>query len=413
MSRAGPEEPGTIRLPPHPTSPAAARRHVTRVLESAALAELVDTTALLVSELVTNAVLHAATSIDLCCKVDHGSVCVEVRDRSKGSPRPRHHDSGSVTGRGLEMVDLLADQWGVDTDADGKTVWFVLAGPDARPAALRRASIDLSSASPQYRVHLLDLPPELVLATIQYGDALLREVVLLSIAEQGDQRRAAPQSAIDLGPLLAEVEAAVEAGHSTVDLVVELPQEAGPRALERLGLVDEADRMARDGDLLMPPAPPEIGVCRWWLLSQIGLQAEGAPAVGWSMPEPLEPVIAPAQLPEEELRLPDTVSDGVIVADDGNRILYVNDACAALLGWDRQELVGRRLVTIVPPDLRAAHLAGFTRYLMTGEAQILGAPVRLPALRRDGSVVEVDLGIEMAQLGSRQVFRATLAAAEG
>jgi PAS domain S-box-containing protein len=397
-------------LAPHPTSPSAARRHVTQVLEASPLAELVDTASLLVSEVVTNAVLHAATDIELSCIIEQGSLCVEVRDRSTVAPTPRHFDAGAMTGRGLGMVELLADEWGVDTDRRGKTVWFLLAGPDAPVGVARPAAPEPVPRPGQYEVQLQNLPVELVSATLEYGDAVLRELALLSIASADTTgSRAGPLTTIDLGPLLTRLEEARQAGQGTLDLVLGFPPDAGVGALQRLALVDEADRMARDGVLLTPPAVPEIGVCRRWLFSQIGLQEGGAPPAAWAMPDPLEPVLRPARLGEGEVRRLDALAKGVVVADDANRILHVNAAAASFLGWEPHELVGQRLVAIVPPALRADHLAGFTRYLLTGEARLLGEPTRLPALRRDGSVAEVGITIEMVSLEEERLgFRATL-----
>lgn len=401
--------PGTVTLAPHPSSARTAREHVTGVLEAVPLPDLVDTAALLVSEVVTNAVLHAGTEIELSCRVDRGAVCVEVRDRSAVAPTPRHYDAGAMTGRGLGMVELLADRWGVDADEDGKTVWFEVGGAEAGAAGGRRAP-EVARQSSGFDVCLPDLPVDLVLATVQYGDAVLRELVLLSIGSEEDPgpEGPPPASRIDLGPLLAEAEAAQAAGRRSVDLVLGFAEGAGAAALERLGLVDEADRLAREGSLLTSAAVPEIGLCRRWLFGEVARQEDGAAATAWRMPEPLDPVVGPARLPDAELRRLDALTGGAVVADDGNRILYVNGAAADLLGWERDELVGRRLASIVPPDLRSAHLAGFTRYLLTGEARILGQRIRLPALRRDGTIVEVDILIEMVDLGDRQVFRATL-----
>ena len=413
MTGAGSAQADTVLLSPHPTSVRAAREHVAAVLGDS-LPELAETASLLVSEVVTNALLHAGTDIDLWCRVEGGSLRVRVRDGSSVTPSPRHYDAGAMTGRGLGLVELLAAEWGVDTDDGGKTVWFVLAGPHVVGGAAPSSLNERSAVEATFVVHLLGLPPDLALATIEYGDAVLREHALLTIgAASGRARGSAwPTPAIDLGPLLGQAAAAQEAGRTAIDVVLDFPVGAGPAALERLALVDEADRLAQEGELLTPAAVPEVGACRRWLFGQIGLQAEGVAPVGWSMPEPAEPAVGPVCLPDEEVRRLDGLRTGTIVADDANRILYVNPAAAALLGWADRELVGRRLVTIVPPELRGAHLAGFTRYLLTGEARLLGRRARLPALCRDGSVVQVDLSIEMADLDGRQVFRAELRAAE-
>jgi PAS domain S-box-containing protein len=99
----------------------------------------------------------------------------------------------------------------------------------------------------------------------------------------------------------------------------------------------------------------------------------------------------------------------VIAADDSNRLIAVSAAAADLLGWPTEELVGRRIVTIVPERLREAHIAGFTGHLVTGETRIIGTPTLLPALRRDGTEITVEVLLEAAHAPhGRRVFVAWL-----
>ncbi|MER6977396.1 PAS domain S-box protein, partial [Streptomyces carpinensis] len=102
-----------------------------------------------------------------------------------------------------------------------------------------------------------------------------------------------------------------------------------------------------------------------------------------------------------------------VAADDGNRILAVNRAAAALLGWDADVLVGRRLTVLIPPEWRERHVAGFTSLLLTGESRILGRPVRVEALHRDGHTIPVDLLIHAQEAREgRTVFVAELSVPE-
>jgi anti-sigma regulatory factor (Ser/Thr protein kinase) len=100
---------------------------VTDTCASAGLADLADTAALLTSELVTNAVLHARRPPSLGVAVSDGQLVVDV-----GDPDPRHPQldwAGAYGehGRGLAIVDALADDWGVRQTPDGgKSVWFAL-----------------------------------------------------------------------------------------------------------------------------------------------------------------------------------------------------------------------------------------------------------------------------------------------
>ena len=93
---------------------------------------------LLVSELATNAVRYGLGP-DFRVEVELGpeALRVEVRDRSRVVPEPRHSSPAELGGRGLRLVDTLATSWGVAQDADGKVVWFTLDvdAPGPAPAA--------------------------------------------------------------------------------------------------------------------------------------------------------------------------------------------------------------------------------------------------------------------------------------
>ncbi|MBB1253901.1 ATP-binding protein [Streptomyces alkaliterrae] len=96
-----------------------------------------ETLILLISELVTNAVVHAGCPSVLrmllpARQVEGCAVRVEVADGSNRAPCRRHAGGDDTGGRGLELVDGLADRWGWDCDAQGKRIWCEL---DARGPA--------------------------------------------------------------------------------------------------------------------------------------------------------------------------------------------------------------------------------------------------------------------------------------
>jgi len=96
--------------------------------------DLVDVAALLASELVTNAILHARTSLTVDVTSGPRGVRIAVTDDSPTLPRVRDYMPGASTGRGLQMVASLADAWGTDRNGASKTVWFELS-----PAGLAAA----------------------------------------------------------------------------------------------------------------------------------------------------------------------------------------------------------------------------------------------------------------------------------
>jgi len=84
---------------------------------------VIHDTALIVSELATNAVLHARSPFTLEVRVDAEVVRIGVHDASPVSPQPRHQEPTAQSGRGLCLVSTLADTWGTELHGDGKIVW--------------------------------------------------------------------------------------------------------------------------------------------------------------------------------------------------------------------------------------------------------------------------------------------------
>ena len=103
-----------------------ARLHAHHVLREWSLAALSDDVELVVSELVTNAIKVSAQAISLWLMSDGMRAAVFVQDSSPLPPVPRDADEDSTDGRGLVIVDALAQRWGAYPVADGKIVWAVV-----------------------------------------------------------------------------------------------------------------------------------------------------------------------------------------------------------------------------------------------------------------------------------------------
>jgi len=127
-------EPVDIVLDSRPASVTIARHAVGRMLRAANLSpsEMAEDVLLLVSELVTNAVLHAGTDVRVWASAEDGRVVVAVGDDEPHSgPREAHRGTLATSGRGIWLVDLLASTWGVETFESSKVVWFdVVDGAD-------------------------------------------------------------------------------------------------------------------------------------------------------------------------------------------------------------------------------------------------------------------------------------------
>lgn len=117
-----------IELSPNPGSVAVARRWSTELAEQAGFKVEVDTVALLVSELVTNVVLHARTPCELVIDIAGDVLRVEVRDGSNAIPTATiQNDPMALSGRGMVLIDALSTTHGAEAlPGGGKLVWFEL-----------------------------------------------------------------------------------------------------------------------------------------------------------------------------------------------------------------------------------------------------------------------------------------------
>jgi serine phosphatase RsbU (regulator of sigma subunit) len=168
---------------PEPAAVAAARKFVRETLQDwldtrpvpantgpastgPADTELVDDAVLLTSELVTNAVVHAGTQVQVTCKLAASAVEVVVRDShpARMVPGPAHDDAipaERTHGRGLLLPSALASAWGVSYGAEAKAVWFRMglagqkasltepvADPDAAESAAPAPGWNVRAAGP-------------------------------------------------------------------------------------------------------------------------------------------------------------------------------------------------------------------------------------------------------------------------
>ncbi|MEO3978724.1 ATP-binding protein [Streptomyces sp. CAU 1734] len=120
-----------LEVGPDPAEVGRARRWARSRLAGSGIGDdepLAETLILLISELVTNAVVHTGCPAVLrmlfgAGAVEAGTVRVEVADASELPPSPRHADGDDTNGRGLELVDGLADRWGWKREGRGKSIW--------------------------------------------------------------------------------------------------------------------------------------------------------------------------------------------------------------------------------------------------------------------------------------------------
>ena len=123
------------RLSPEPPSAARARRFVEETLARWQCEDLLDTVKLLVSELVGNAVAYARSDVEVAVKLLPDRLRIEVADESADWLRRRAAPGDAVSGRGIDVVETLAESWGVTPRRGGKAVWFELPRPGPAEAS--------------------------------------------------------------------------------------------------------------------------------------------------------------------------------------------------------------------------------------------------------------------------------------
>ncbi|MDQ3385320.1 MAG: ATP-binding protein [Actinomycetota bacterium] len=131
-----------------------ARRFVSEVLEDRHPDDLVETAILLTSEVVSNAVLHGRSAPTVAISLAADRVRVEVDDASPALPVRKHYGLEATTGRGLMLLEMLADGWGAERVGSGKRVWFDL---DPTAASRTLTAEPTTTAVPHAPVDLDDL----------------------------------------------------------------------------------------------------------------------------------------------------------------------------------------------------------------------------------------------------------------
>jgi PAS domain S-box-containing protein len=415
-----------LRLEPRATSVPLARKHVRETLAAAGRDDLVEAAELVTSELVTNALVHAGTAIDLTVLVRPDSVRVEIVDGSPHLPTPREYGTTAGTGRGLVMVEELTDGWGVDrraTGRPGKLVWFEIGTSELAHQSVPAEEARLpDSRADVVPVRLLGVPLLLHAAWQQHAEALLREYMLATLDDEaGEQALQVHAEASDALALLAEhlphpafgeePEAMLalvgDPSAATADVTVPVPASS----VAHFARLDEAMARAVDAAnrrlFLTPPTQPELQAFRRWACAQVLSQSRGEGPVPWTAEELESWVEASLSWDDSEIT---SAREALVAVADTNTIVAVSGPAVSLLGYDEAaELVGRRLVAIVPMRYRQAHIAGVTLYLYAGRRPMLDRTTRVPVLRKDGTELGVDMTVRAHVLpDERTVFTARL-----
>ncbi|HVE62769.1 MAG TPA: PAS domain-containing protein [Mycobacteriales bacterium] len=248
-------------------------------------------------------------------------------------------------------------------------------GGAARPIELRQLPLVLFQAASQ-----------------QWGD-LLRDYLLRGIGGSAQPYSAdsiaRSVSALDL-LRQAVAEGALQEPHAErIDVVLALGSVTAGDFAVLQGALDHGRQLAIAGEMLAPPTLPEVVALRNWFCDQVVDQTSDAEPDAWQFIDRIDAPVE-VELAEWDSALSPPDDEAWLVADDHNRIVVASSAASTLLGWSGS-LVGHRLLAVIPERLREQHVAGFTRSVLGGDDRLLGVPLALPALRRDGTEVAVTL----------------------
>jgi anti-sigma regulatory factor (Ser/Thr protein kinase) len=314
---AGRQVTGAVRLEPVLSSVGRARRLVGDVGRRAGLDPgAAEDAALVVSELVTNAVLHARTSLDVAVVVADAVVRVEVTDASvlpilppephatpapitdifdeaPGSVLDAVIDGLSTTGRGMELVGALTRSWGVSPHLEGgKTVWAELGTGPVSPASDATLPPDppLSGPGPGSRsAQLVAVPLRLIVESDHQFDDSLRELQVMAMADADAVAGSAgvmAAMAVRAGDIRAQlrpvrlsshpaVRAARDRGDRLVDIDLEVPADVDGLLGRLSALLEDLGRARTGGHLLVLPPSREVVAYREWLRDEILRQLAG------------------------------------------------------------------------------------------------------------------------------------------
>lgn len=267
-------------------------------------------------------------------------------------------------------------------------------------------------------VVFVGFPVLLFTAAEEQWDALLREYALRGFGAA--EQPYGPEDITRAGSVLAGIRSALadavpgrhpdERTESTdITLATEFAQRADFALLQ--AILDDARRLAQIGELLTFPPLPEVAALRDWICDEVAAQTAGAAPTRWEFVPRTDDATSVAARWDRRIAPPE--DQPWIVGDDHNRIVAVSPAALLLLGWDEADLVGQRILAVIPPRMRERHVAGFTRSVVTGDDRLLGTPLPLPALARDGREIAIDLFLSRHTAASgRTVYLARLTPVE-
>lgn len=295
-------------LDPEPRAVGHARRWVGEALAELGRDDLVDAAELGVSELVTNAILHADPPITVRVRGTAQHPRVEVHDASTRPPELNTEMAEEkqllrTIGRGLGLLALYSATWGADVAPDGKTIWFEPAEEPDPELTAEGSVFDLSEViaadlppapadADLLRVRLLGMPPLLWAHFRAWYAEIRRELRILALAHPDEYPVA--QALFDVTVQVdrdrthahgvERLDAAILEGLTRVDLDYLVPPTA-PATMRRMGeVMEQVNRFCAEHELLALPESALQARLRRWYVDEFTRQEAGQEPQPWTGP---------------------------------------------------------------------------------------------------------------------------------
>lgn len=302
----------SLALPADPPSVRLARAWVAEVLAEIGRPELVPTAQLGVSELVTNAIIHAQPPLTVSVTGPVTHPRVEVTDHGPGTLHPvgltMTDDELPVTfGRGLALVAMNARHWGAEPGPDGfgKRIWFEPAEEmheDADMSGLFRSFDDVefedhgTPPEDSVRVVLRNLPAQLFAQLRRYHMELRRELRLLALSDADRYPIAVTATAMfartdeerRVTSGVSRLDAAIARGETSVDLEYAVPASAPQTMATAYQLMQDCYRTLAEEHLLAVTPPEALRRLQTWYFGEFARQGRGEAPRPWDGPLELE-----------------------------------------------------------------------------------------------------------------------------
>lgn len=400
-----------------------ARRALMQLLDDASADAWADAAVLAVSEVITNALMHTGVPLSMEAWASPDGVRVEVMDGSSQLPAQRNYALTSGTGRGLHIVDQSVQRWGAEPRPQGKVVWFELGSPAAGAGSSDDAALREVPSDAEVPVTLRNMPLLMHWAWQEHAQALLREYLLFALDTDDDALDDHARASEVLSLLYEQIPVpelpdspeellagAIEPGVTADDFAIRVPRASVPHFATLDRLLTQASAAASGGRFLGPPTQPEIAEMRQWICSEVVRQT-----VGEALPRPWRartdvrvPLADETKLRQVYRELAEG-DEAILATDPASIIVAVSPAVVDFLGYESEsDLLGRRIIVVVPQRYHQAHIAGTTLNATNGRRVLLDLPLTVPVVRADGSEVDVELTVTPRLLdGETHVFIAS------